>query len=116
MVSENRSACGPSGEPFYTQKDYDCQECGAPETEAMRKRVKNFARPTCDDCVELLAHEGHQLPGLMVRVDRVVVGQDPSGQVVERRTTERVPYRNWDARCRRCFPEIKDAKVAGENS
>jgi len=96
MVSINRR--------LYSQSDYDCQECGRPETDAMRLRVRDFVRPTCDECIARLAHEGHRVSGLMVRVDHVVVAQDPSGQMVERRDTKHVPYREWDARCRTCFP------------
>jgi transposase-like protein len=89
---------------FYTQADYDCQECGRPETDAMRKRVADFARPTCDECIERLAHEGHSRPDLMVSISHVLVVVDADGKRVEKRKDWKIPYREWDARCRRCFP------------
>lgn len=112
MVSENRAACGPSGTPFYTQKDYDCQECGGAETEAMKKRVAHFIRPICDECMALAAHMGHEA-NAQVKIDHVTivqeVAQGPDGKerlrMVEKRETRHVRYADWEWRCRVCFPE-----------
>jgi ribosomal protein S14 len=96
---------------MYTQAEYDCQVCGRPETDVMRKRVFDFVRPTCDECVELIAHEGH-LPNVKVRVDRVVVAQrvvvGPDNKerltMAEQRDTKYVRYADWEWRCRKCVP------------
>lgn len=111
MVSVNRSACGPSGTPYYSQKDYDCQVCGAAETPAMVKRVQNWVTPTCDDCIVLLAHDGHKANS-QVRIDHVTIVQEvalgPDNKerlrTVEKRVTKHIRYAEWDARCRLCFP------------
>jgi hypothetical protein len=90
---------------LYTQADYDCQECGRPETPAMEKRVADFARPICDECIDRLAHEGHQRPDLMVNITHEVIAIDPtSGRREEKRKSWQIPYREWDVRCRSCFP------------
>ncbi len=103
MASVQRGRCYDYGR----DGSYDCQECGRPETDAMRKRVQDFARPTCDDCIARLSHAGH-VPGTPVVVTRVMVshqvGPDGKLRMTEQRTIERLRYEEWEGRCRRCLP------------
>lgn len=90
---------------LYEQVDYDCQRCGAPETEAMRKRVHDFARPYCDDCSEALKHEGHGPgSGLMVGRQHTELKVNAEGRLSEKTTVyPDVPIEEWPTRCRVCF-------------
>jgi len=103
MVSVQRGACYNYGR----DGDYDCQECGRPETDAMRKRVEDFARPTCDECRTRLDHAGHH-PDSEVSVGSVTISQGvgPDGKLrmQEHRTEKKIKYKDWDARCRKCVP------------
>jgi hypothetical protein len=97
MVAENRS--------FYSQADYDCQRCGAPETEEMRKRVRNYIRPYCDPCLEAMKHEGHG-PGSGL----MCYWSETRTKVVDGRTVEEarhhppIPIDESPTRCTVCFP------------
>lgn len=102
MVAVNRSFGA------YTQADYDCQRCGASETEAMKKRVRDYCRPYCDDCLEAMKHEGHGPgSGLLcrfstTRVRSVMVdGKMHTEQKTEHHPT--IPIEKSPTRCRVCF-------------
>jgi hypothetical protein len=104
MASVQRGKCYDYGR----DGSYDCQECGRPETEAMQKRVQDFARPTCDECIVELAHRGHVPGDWEVVVVSVTVshGLGPDGKVrmVEKRDERRVKYKDFEGRCRKCLP------------
>ena len=89
---------------LYTQADYDCQECGKPETDAMLKKRGDFVHPTCEECIDRLAHEGHRVPGLMASIQHVSIVLGPDGRPEEKRKEWKVRYRDWDGRCFKCFP------------
>lgn len=95
MVSVNRL--------MYAQADYDCQVCSKPETDAMRKRLTDFVRPTCDECIERLAHESHKR-GDFVTVGRTtyVSGVDEDGRPLTRQESRKIRYEDWEFRCGRC--------------
>lgn len=103
MVAVNRSFGA------YTQADYDCQRCGGAETEEMKKRVRDFCRPYCDDCLEAMKHEGHGPgSGLLcysstTRVKMVMTdGKNRTAQETEHHPT--IPIEQSPTRCPKCFP------------
>ena len=99
MVADNQRT-------LYTQKDYDCQRCGAAESEAMRKRVRDFVRPLCDGCVEAMGHEGHG-PDELVTIVTTTHSHDESGKPTQRRTEQRIRYADWEFRCGVCSVEMR---------
>lgn len=103
MVSEVRNTVYAG-----MQYEYDCQRCGKPETDSMRKRVRNFVRPYCDECLESMKHEAHGPgSGLMcysseTRVKMVTV-DGKQRMVEETRRHPPIPIEQSPTRCRVCF-------------
>lgn len=99
MVAVNRSFSA------YTQADYDCQRCGAPETEAMKARVRDFIRPYCNNCLEANKHDGHGPgSGLMYEFTTIRIKVGADGKRVEERTVHpSIPIELSPTRCKVCF-------------
>lgn len=103
MVALNTTL--PSGR---IQAEYDCQTCGAAETQAMKKRVQDFCRPACDDCRAMLPHQFH-VPNRPVVIGETHISMkiDPEDGKLKRTETRRektIRYGDWDGRCRECLP------------